>query len=320
MRDNLDAYDKRYKLLAPFAPPAASATASKVKKKGKSGDKPFEGAPRFADAQGVGGLGGGVDDAQGVLDVRWAPRSGTVKLGDYERYNPQHLPPSQFAQLGTMLRVSLLGPVDPNAQQQSAACGSSSAPKRRWSPSMCAPAKCSRWWAATKRARARSTARPKRTANRARRSSPSCTATRFTRAASRRPRMLDTDPGTLNGYRPSNYEDSEGNAPMRLREALAHSVNVAAVHVLQEVGPANVVTLGQCAGDRIEVGSRSFAGARLVRGDAARDGYRVCDVGCRRRVRGARAGDAYRQCRREPKFRCPRGPRRAGSWGRPRRT
>jgi penicillin-binding protein 1A len=66
--------------------------------------------------------------------------------------------------------------------------------------------------------------------------------------------MLDTNPGTLGAYKPSNYEDSEGAAPMRLREALAKSVNVAAVHVLSDVGPANVVTWAQALGIRSKLG------------------------------------------------------------------
>ena len=38
------------------------------------------------------------------VDVRVGTVLGTVKLADYERYNPQHLPPSQFAPDGTVLR------------------------------------------------------------------------------------------------------------------------------------------------------------------------------------------------------------------------
>jgi penicillin-binding protein 1A len=43
------------------------------------------------------------------------------------------------------------------------------------------------------------------------------------------------------GYHPSNFEGWRGTDPLRLREALANSVNVAAVRVLRDVGPANVV-------------------------------------------------------------------------------
>ena len=67
--------------------------------------------------------------------------------------------------------------------------------------------------------------------------------------------MLDTNPGSSAGYRPKNFEDSEGSAPMRLREALAHSVNVAAVHVLQDVGPANVVAWANALGIQSKLGA-----------------------------------------------------------------
>jgi penicillin-binding protein 1A len=73
---------------------------------------------------------------------------------------------------------------------------------------------------------------------------------RFTAAT-----LLDTNPGTLTGYRPSNFEDSEGSAPTRVREALAHSINVAAVHVLQDVGPGNVVTWANALGIESKLGA-----------------------------------------------------------------
>jgi penicillin-binding protein 1A len=50
------------------------------------------------------------------------------------------------------------------------------------------------------------------------------------------------------GYRPSNFEGWTGHDLLRLREALAHSVNVVAVRVLHDVGPANVVPWAQALG------------------------------------------------------------------------
>ncbi len=67
--------------------------------------------------------------------------------------------------------------------------------------------------------------------------------------------MLDTSTESLPGYRPKNFEDSEGSAPMRLREALAHSVNVAAVHTLNDVGPANVVSWAHALGIQSKLGA-----------------------------------------------------------------
>jgi penicillin-binding protein 1A len=73
---------------------------------------------------------------------------------------------------------------------------------------------------------------------------------RFTPAS-----LLETSPGSLAGYRPSNFEDSEGVAPTRLREALAHSVNVSAVHVLEDVGAANVVAWANALGIQSKLGA-----------------------------------------------------------------
>jgi penicillin-binding protein 1A len=50
------------------------------------------------------------------------------------------------------------------------------------------------------------------------------------------------------GYHPSNFEGYKGHDPLRLREALANSVNVAAVRVISDVGPANVVSWAQALG------------------------------------------------------------------------
>jgi len=61
--------------------------------------------------------------------------------------------------------------------------------------------------------------------------------------------LVDPSPDVFEGgYRPSNFEGWQGHDPLRLREALANSVNVAAVRVLREVGPANVVAWARALG------------------------------------------------------------------------
>jgi penicillin-binding protein 1A len=251
VRENLGAYDKRYKLLAPFSPPVVASTG---KKKQKASDKPFEGTPKFTDHKVLVGAVVAADDAQGALDVRVGTVVGSVKLAEYERYNPQHLAPSQFAPEGTLLRVSLLAPADPSpgakvplrlelgpegamvaldvrTREVLALVGSYEAasgvldratqahrqPGSSFKPFVYSYALYSR---------------------------------RFTPAT-----MLDTSPGTLTGYRPSNFEDTEGTAPTRMREALAHSVNVAAVHLMQEAGPGNVVTWANALGIESKLGA-----------------------------------------------------------------
>ncbi len=61
--------------------------------------------------------------------------------------------------------------------------------------------------------------------------------------------LIDPSPDVFEGgYRPTNFEGWQGHDPLRLREAVANSVNVAAVRVLREVGPANVVAWAKALG------------------------------------------------------------------------
>jgi penicillin-binding protein 1A len=61
--------------------------------------------------------------------------------------------------------------------------------------------------------------------------------------------LVDPAPDAFEGgYRPTNFEGYQGHELLRLREALAQSVNVAAVRVLHDVGPANVVPWAQALG------------------------------------------------------------------------
>jgi penicillin-binding protein 1A len=61
--------------------------------------------------------------------------------------------------------------------------------------------------------------------------------------------LVDPNPEAFEGgYKPNNYEGYQGHDLLRLREALASSVNIAAVRVLRDVGPTNVVAWGQSLG------------------------------------------------------------------------
>src|SRR5262249_30853078 len=97
LRDNLDAYDKRYKLLGPVAPPPAPDTKGGKNRKTKPAEKPFAGVPNNNEHRILTGVVVGTDDTNGMLDVQVGAALGSVKLADYERYNPQALPPSRFA-------------------------------------------------------------------------------------------------------------------------------------------------------------------------------------------------------------------------------
>lgn len=97
VRDNLDAYVKRHGLAPPL---------KKAKKAGKGPPKPFEGKPAATGHHVYWAVVTGADDEEGTLQVRVGEASGVVSLRGTSRYNPKGLPPSKFAELGAMLRVS----------------------------------------------------------------------------------------------------------------------------------------------------------------------------------------------------------------------
>lgn len=95
VRANLDRYMDRHKLL----PPYKSAEI-------KSWGAPFQGQPRKHRV--YVGVVEKADDLSGVLDVRVGDVVGQLALSTESRYNPTGLPPSEFATVGAVLRVSLL--------------------------------------------------------------------------------------------------------------------------------------------------------------------------------------------------------------------
>ena len=67
----------------------------------------FEGTPDVRRTQGARGGRDGRRRRAGTFDVQVGTAHGTVKLADYDRYNPQKLPASVFAPTGAHVRVSL---------------------------------------------------------------------------------------------------------------------------------------------------------------------------------------------------------------------
>ncbi len=99
VRENLDAYAVRQKLLPPFTQTSRKLwgpLATGVPKQNKI----------------YVGKVVAVNDAQGAIDVQVGDVQGRILLASEERYNPKHLPPSEFAKVGAALRVSLLGSPD----------------------------------------------------------------------------------------------------------------------------------------------------------------------------------------------------------------
>ena len=260
VRDNLVAYDKRHAISGALKSPAVASSG-----KGKAPKPapppfgpPFDGTPAFESHKVLVGVVVGANDVDGTFDVRVGTVLGTVRLADYDRYNPDKLAPSAFAPTGAHVRVSMLAPapntgatiggepgtpvakvplrletgpegalvaVDVRTRQILALVGNYEA----------SPGGLDR--ATVSRRQPGSTFKPIVY-------SYAIHSRRYTPAT-----LVDVNPETFaGGYRPSNFEGWTGHEPLRLREALANSVNVVAVRVLDDVGPGNVVPWAQALG------------------------------------------------------------------------
>jgi len=256
LRDNLNAYDKRHALLAPIKSPSV---AQKGRSRASKDAQPFEGTPKFESHKVLTGVVTAADDVAGTIDVRVGTVLGSVKLADYKRYNPQNLPPSQFTEVGARVRVSLLAPV-PNAVAQVP-------PSQESSPVAKVPLRLElgpesaivvldvrtrHVLAVAGSYEAQSGGLDRATQTRRQPGSTfkpvvysyALHSRRYTPAT-----LVDVTPRPYaGGYKPSNYEGWTSPDPLRLREALANSVNIAAVNVLEDVGPANVVDWAKALG------------------------------------------------------------------------
>jgi penicillin-binding protein 1A len=188
------------------------------------------------------------DDAAGTFDVRVGTVLGTVKLAEYDdRYDPGKLPASAFAPVGARVRVSLLaavpdGPAKVPLRLESGPEGALVAIDVRTRQVLALVGSYEGQAGALDRA-TQSRRQPGSTFKPVV-YSYALHSRRYTPAT-----LVDPTPAVFEGgYRPTNFEGYSGTDPLRLREALARSVNVAAVRVLRDVGPQNVVTWGQALG------------------------------------------------------------------------
>ncbi|MBX3225810.1 MAG: PBP1A family penicillin-binding protein [Labilithrix sp.] len=252
LRDNVGAYDKRHALLAPVKAQSVAA-----KGKGKPKDPPFEGTPKFESHKVLTGTVIGSDDTTGTLDVRVGTVVGSVKLADYKRYNPQNLPPSAFAEVGARVRVSLLAPV-PNAAANvhgDATTAVAKVPLRlELGPEaalVVLDVRSRNVLAIAGNYEAQNGGLDRATQSHRQPGSTfkpivysyAIHSRRYTPAT-----LIDVRPRAFGNYKPSNYEGWTAADPLRLREALAKSVNIASVAVLDDVGPANVVDWAKALG------------------------------------------------------------------------
>jgi penicillin-binding protein 1A len=266
VRRNADDYEKRHKLLAPL-----------VIAKGKKEKEPapFEGTPTGHRA--YLGVVTGADDAKNILEVRVGTLNGAVDLSTASRYNPGNLPPSKFAEVGKVVRVSLLSPppveparsdaavkIEPTAEEIAGALppGKKLAKLRlELGPegALVAIDVRSREVLALVGSYEGTRGGLDRATNAHRQPGSTFKAFVYSYAIHARQMtaasIVETNPAALHGYKPDNYDEGEGKTPKRMRDALAESVNVAAVWSLEKVGASNVVAWTHALGVESKLGA-----------------------------------------------------------------
>jgi penicillin-binding protein 1A len=252
LREGLGAYDKRHGLQGPLRSSPSTAT-----RKGKGAPPhdalgtPFEGTPAFEQHKVLVGVVASSDDAAGTFDVRVGSVLGTVKLADFERYDPAHLAPSAYAPAGARVRVSLLAPAEsgPVGSDARVPLRLESGPE---GAAVVLDVRTRQILAVVGSYEGQPGALDRATQSRRQPGSTfkpvvysyALHSHRFTPAT-----LVDPTPGVFEGgYRPGNFEGWQGHDLLRLREALAHSVNVVSVRVLSDVGPHGVVAWAQALG------------------------------------------------------------------------
>jgi penicillin-binding protein 1A len=253
---DIDAYDKRHGILGALKAPAVAQVDKKGRVIKPAGKEPpvYDGTPAFESHKIMVGVVTGADDALGTFDVRIGTATGSVKLADYERYNPGHLAPSVFAPLDARVRVSLLAPV-PQGEGGDAGVMTKVPLRLESGPEGAFVAVDTRtrqvlalvggYEAVTGGLdRATQSKRQPGSTFKPILYSYAIHSRRFTPAT-----LVDVTPTVFEGgYKPSNYEGWTGTDPLRLREVLANSVNIGAVRVLEDVGPVNVVEWAHALG------------------------------------------------------------------------
>jgi penicillin-binding protein 1A len=190
----------------------------------------------------------GADDEAGLVLLDVGGHEAEARASDAARFNPENLPPSRMAEVGARVRVSIqeldpegrararleLGPegsiviVDPRTRHVLALVGGSEARPG--------------FDRATQAVR-----------------QPGSTFKPFVYGAALRTRrytpatLVIDAPGVYDDWRPDNYETWSFEGELRMREALARSINQVAIRVMEDVTPPEVVTLAQALGITTEL-------------------------------------------------------------------
>jgi penicillin-binding protein 1A len=289
IRETTGAYDKRWKLIGPFPAYPEGGKDPKTKKKLPPQQKAFEGVPRFGHGDVYVGVVVSHDDVARTLGVDVGLVHGVVKLASKDRYDPTDLPPSQWAPIGTRLRVSLeapppatLGPGVPASASGSASAFPSVATSTSASAAPSAvlgtngqppdPRVPLRLELGPEAALVAIDLRTRRVValvgnveaaigglDRALQSKrqPGSTFKPFVYGAALAARKVTPatlvdptpiKPGELGNFAPKNYEPWGKDDPIRLREALAASINVVAARTTQQIGPQAVIDFARSVG------------------------------------------------------------------------
>src|SRR5260221_4993247 len=247
VREALVSFDRRHGLQNGLKLPSAVAERKSKVAPPRDALAPFEGVPVYEQHKVLVGVAEGGDAAAGTFDVRVGTTVGTVKLGDFDRYNPNKLAARAFAPVGARVRVSLVAPVSesPAAVPLRLEIGPEGA-------LVALEVRTRQILALVGSYEAVAGSLDRVTQSRRQPGSTfkpivysyAIHSRRYTPAT-----LVDVNPEVFaGGYKPANYEGWTGHDPLRLREALANSVNVVAVRVLDDVGPGNVVPWAQSLG------------------------------------------------------------------------
>ncbi|MBK8252853.1 MAG: PBP1A family penicillin-binding protein [Polyangiaceae bacterium] len=253
VRKNLDDYAARHKLVAPL-------------KKAKGDPKPADDLPKSVH-QSVHAEVVSADDEKGVLTVRIGKQTAAVDIKNI-RENPKKLKPSEFAEIGKTVRVTILNLPDHNDGEGGGKPTAPSSPTPLHARLELGPQ--SALVAVDVKTReilalVGSYEALRGGLDRATRAArqPGSTFKPLTYGYAIQTRtmtpatLLQTDPTSVSGYKPGLLaaDESAAKKPKRMREALAKSINVAAVWTISRVGPANVAKFAAAHGITSKLGS-----------------------------------------------------------------
>ncbi|MCC7535055.1 MAG: transglycosylase domain-containing protein, partial [Deltaproteobacteria bacterium] len=248
LRRGLESVDRRQHFRGPLRAPereAAPPTKRGARARRPSAPRPL---PRVAELR-VGSTYEaevtGADDASGHIALDVGGHRAVARMSDLTRFNPDRLSASAFAPAHARTRVSILslpdadrpatarlelGPegavvvIDPRTRGVLALVGGYDGRPGgfdRATQALRQPGSAMKPFVYAAALRAR----------------------RYTAAS-----LVDPTEQAFDRWRPRNYESWDGSGPVRVREALAKSVNLVAVRMIMDVGPRNVAALAQTMG------------------------------------------------------------------------